>query len=356
MAGSDVIRIKVVGIGGAGNNVVSRMMLSGVSGIEYVNINTDKPTLQVSGADVRVQIGEKLTHGQGAGSNPEVGRMAAEESRNSIAKVFEETDAVFLSAGMGGGTGTGAAPVVAEIARESGVLTIAVVTKPFKFEGAVKMKRAEAGIKELLNKVDTLFVIPNENLKKVSEQKITFANAFEIADGVLNKAVSGIAEILRHTGFINLDFADLKTIMRKSGLAHLGVGEASGKSKVEEASRDAIYSELTETSVNGARRVVINVTGSMDLSMEDVENVVGRVQKAAHPDANIIFGVDFDERLIDAMRVIVIATDFETEEERAEKEAKAAAQKKAEEPVSPPKPQSAEDEDWDILLKMFDKK
>jgi cell division protein FtsZ len=356
MAHSDVIRIKVVGVGGAGNNVVSRMMLNGVSGIEYVNINTDKPTLTVSGANVRVQIGEKLTHGQGAGSNPEVGRMAAEESRNSIAKVFEETDAVFLTAGMGGGTGTGATPVTAEIARDSGALTIAVVTKPFKFEGATKMKRAEDGIKELLKKVDTLFVIPNENLKKVSEQKITFANAFEIADGVLNKAVSGIAEILRHTGYINLDFADLKTIMRKSGLAHLGVGEASGKGKVEEAAKDAIYSELTETSVDGARRVVINVTGSMDLSMEDVENVVGRVQKAAHPDANIIFGVDFDERLIDAMRVIVIATDFESAEEKAKEQAKAAALKKAAEPVPPPKAKSAEDEDWDILMKMFDKK
>jgi cell division protein FtsZ len=281
--GGDVIRLKVIGVGGAGNNVVSRMMLSGISGIEFVNINTDKPTLAVSGANVRVQIGEKLTHGQGAGSNPEIGRLAAEESRNNIAKVFEETDAVFLTAGMGGGTGTGATPVVADIARESGVLTIAVVTKPFGFEGTTKMKRAEAGIAELLKKVDTLFVIPNENLKKVTDQKITFANAFEVADSVLNKAVSGIAEILRHTGFINLDFADLKTIMKSSGLAHLGVGEASGKGKVEEAAKDAIYSELMGTSVDGARRVVINVTGSMDLSMEDVENVVGRVQKAAHP-------------------------------------------------------------------------
>jgi cell division protein FtsZ len=330
------------------------MMLSGISGIEFVNINTDKPTLTVSGANVRVQIGEKLTHGQGAGSNPEVGRLAAEESRNNIAKVFEDTDAAFITAGMGGGTGTGAAPVVADIARESGVLTIAVVTLPFGFEGGTKMKRAVAGIDELLKKVDTLFVIPNENLKKVSDTKITFANAFEVADSVLNKAVAGIAEILRHTGFINLDFADLKTIMKKSGLAHLGVGEASGKGKVEDAARDAIHSELTQTSVDGARRVVINVTGSMDLSMEDVENVVGRVQKAAHPDANIIFGVDFDEQLVDAMRVIVIATDFETTEERVKAEAKAAEAKKALEPL--PAPKKAEDEDWDTLLKMFDKK
>ncbi|MCR4771439.1 MAG: cell division protein FtsZ [Oscillospiraceae bacterium] len=311
----DFIRIKVIGVGGAGNNVVSRMTAVGTGGISYANINTDKAALAASTADELVQIGEKLTHGQGAGANPAVGRMAAEESRNAIEKVFADTDAVFITAGMGGGTGTGAAPVVAGLARDADVLTIAVVTKPFKFEGRAKMEKAEEGISSLLENVDTLFVIPNENLKKVTEQKITFANAFETADGVLNRAVSGIAEILRQTGFINLDFADLTNTLKRSGLAHLGVGEASGKEKVNEVAEKTIYSELTETSVNGAKRVIISVTGSMDLTMDDVDAVVGKIEEAAHPDANIIFGVNFDENLTDAMRVIVIATDFGDDDE-----------------------------------------
>lgn len=343
MAG-EVVRIKVVGVGGAGNNVVGRMLVNGMDGIDFVNINTDKPMLSAMGATEKIQIGEKLTHGQGAGANPAVGKAAAEESRNNIARIFEDTDAAFITAGMGGGTGTGAAPVVAGIARDSGVLTIAVVTKPFKFEGRAKMEKAEAGIAALEDSVDTLFVIHNENLKKVSEQKITFANAFDIADGVLNKAVSGIAELLRQTGFINLDFADLRTILQKSGLAHLGVAEASGKDKVNEVANAAIYSELTETSVNGAKRVIINVTGSMDLSMEDVENVVGRIQDAAHPDANIIFGVSFDDMLVDAMRVIVIATDFSSgaAKKPAEAEADAAPAEQADE--------GREDERWKRFL------
>ncbi len=352
---SNVVKIKVAGVGGGGNNVVSRMVASGVEEIEFININTDRPTLMASGAQHKLQIGEKLTNGQGAGSDPRIGKMAAEEDRNNIAKIFEDADAVFVTAGMGGGTGTGAAPVVSEISRESGALTIAVVTTPFKFEGAAKMRRAQEGIAELLEKVDTLFVIPNEKLKEISDQKITFANAFEIADSVLNQAVTGIAELLRNTGFINLDFADLKTIMSKSGVAHLGVGEASGKGKVEEAARDAIYSRLMGTSVDGARRVIINVTGSTDISMEDVEKLVGKVQNAAHPDANIIFGVDFDESLIDAMRVIVIATDFETEEEKKEEE-----RKKVEEAAKVA--ETAEEEapkvnemDWEEIMKIFNK-
>lgn len=312
---SDIIKIKVVGVGGAGNNVVSRMAALETGGIEYVNVNTDKPALAASTAGELVQIGEKLTHGQGAGANPAVGRMAAEESRNAITKIFEDTDAAFITAGMGGGTGTGASPVVAAIARDCGVLTIAVVTTPFKFEGRAKMEKAEEGIRQLKENVDTLFIIPNENLKKVTDQKITFVNAFEIADSVLNKAVSGIAEILRQTGFINLDFADLKTILQQSGDAHLGVGEASGKDKVKEVAEKTIYSGLTETSVNGARRVIISVTGSADLSMDDVDAVVGKIEAAAHPDANIIFGVNFDEKMTDAMRVIVIATDYGSDDE-----------------------------------------
>jgi len=357
----DVVRIKVIGIGGAGNNVVNRMYGGNVEGIEFVNINTDKPTLLSSGADTRIQIGEKLTGGQGAGSDPEIGRKAAEESRNNIAKAFEEADMVFITAGMGGGTGTGAAPVVAEIAKEAGVLTIGVVTKPFRFEGSAKMRRAEKGIEELLAQVDTLLVIPNDKLREVTAQKITFANAFEIADGVLNRAVSSIADLLRTTSFINLDFADLRTIMKGAGFAHMGVGEASGKNKVEEASRDAVASPLMETSIKGARRVLVKVTGSLDLSMEDVENVVGRVQNAAHPDANIIFGVDFDDTLVDALRVVVIATDF------CQPEATVSAvpdpvivQPEKPEPKAEPerketKEERVDDEEWEELLSIFDK-
>ena len=310
---SDVVNMKVVGVGGAGNNVVSRMRSSGLDGVTYVNINTERPTLVASAADERVQIGEKLTHGQGASSKPEVGCMAAEEDRNNILRIFENTDAVFLTVGMGGGTGTGAIPVVADAAREQGVLTIAVVSTPFKWEGPRKMRTAEAGLEALREKVDTLFVIPNENIRKVSEQNVTFANAFTVSDEVLNRAVGGIADLLRSTGFINLDFADLKAILRQSGLAHLGISEASGKGKVDEAAAAAIHSDLTETSVNGARRVIVNMTVSQDLAMEDVTTLMEKIQAAAHPDANIIFGLGYDETLVDALRLIVIATDFDGE-------------------------------------------
>ncbi|NLO47327.1 MAG: cell division protein FtsZ [Clostridiales bacterium] len=361
----DVVRIKVIGVGGAGNNVVSRMVSCGTEGIKFVNINTDKPTLNVSGADFKLQIGEKLTHGQGAGANPDIGRKSAEESRNNIAKLFEETDMAFITAGMGGGTGTGAAPIVAEIAREAGVLTIGVVTKPFKFEGMTKMRTAEAGISAMLEYVDTLLVIPNEKLKQVSDQKITFANAFDIADNVLHQAVISIADLLRNTSFINLDFADLKTIMLGAGYAHMGVGKASGKGKVEEASQAAIYSPLMETSIEGARRVLINVTGSMDITMEDIESVVGRVQTAAHPDANIIFGVDFDESLADALQVIVIATDFDekvkagdTKEAVSAPEAepgKSAAEMLKHEQTQEQVRQENADDGWDELVKFFNR-
>ena len=308
---SDVVKMKVVGVGGAGNNVVNRMRASGITGVTFVNINTDRPTLLASSADERLQIGEKLTHGQGAGSKPEVGRMAAEEDRNNILHLFEQTDAVFLTAGMGGGTGTGAIPVVAEAARAMGALTIAVVSTPFSWEGSRKMRTALAGIEVLKEKVDTLFVIPNVNIKKVTDQNVTFANAFTVSDDVLNWAVGGIADLLRSTGFINLDFADLKAILRESGLAHLGISEASGKGKVEEAAASAIHSELTETSVTGAKRVIVNLTVSPDLAMEDVTTLMEKIQAAAHPDANIIFGLGYDETLVDALRLIVIATDFD---------------------------------------------
>ena len=306
-----VVNIKVIGVGGGGNNVVNRMVRSGTKGVEFVAVNTDKQALNVSSATYKIQIGEKLTHGQGAGSDPEVGRKSAEESRNQIAKALEDTDMVFITAGMGGGTGTGGAPIVAEIAKEMDILTVAVVTKPFGFEGRRRMQQAESGIAELKDKVDSLVIIPNERLKHATDQKITFANAFEIADDVLRQAVQSISDLIRDTGFINLDFADVTAIMKNAGMAHMGVGRAAGKGKAEEAARMAISSPLLETSIEGAKGVLINVTGSMDIGLEEVEQAASLVQQAVHPDALTIFGATFDETMDDEIRVTVIATGFD---------------------------------------------
>ena len=306
----NVVRIKVIGVGGGGNNVVNRIVRSGTRGVDFVAVNTDKQALNVSSATYKIQIGEKLTHGQGAGSDPEVGRKSAEESRAQISKALEDTDMVFITAGMGGGTGTGGAPIVAEIAREQGILTVGVVTKPFGFEGRRRMQQAEKGIEELQGKVDSLVIIPNERLKHATDQKITFANAFEIADDVLRQAVQSISDLIRDTGFINLDFADVTAIMKNAGMAHMGVGRAAGKGKAEEAARMAISSPLLETSIHGARGVLINVTGSMDIGLEEVEQAASLVQDAVHPDALTIFGATFDESMDDEIRVTVIATGF----------------------------------------------
>ena len=330
-AGPDnVVTIKVVGIGGAGNNVVNRMVKSGTQGVEFIAINTDKQALAVSNADQKIQIGEKMTHGQGAGSDPEIGKRSAEESRNNIAKAIEDADMVFITAGMGGGTGTGAAPTVAEIAREAGCLTVGVVTKPFKFEGKRRMDQANEGIRDLLGRVDSLLIIPNDRLKYATDQKVTLANAFEIADDVLKQAVTSISDLIKNTGFINLDFADVTCIMKSAGFAHMGVGHAAGKGKAEDAARMAVASPLMETSINGARGVLINITGSEDMGLEDVEAAANLVQEAAHPDANIIFGATFDETLQDEIRVTVIATGFE------EKPAEKAAEKPAAAPAAKP--------------------
>ena len=306
----NVDSIKVIGIGGGGNNVVNRMVRSGTRGVDFVAVNTDKQALNVSSATYKIQIGEKLTHGQGAGSDPEVGRKSAEESRAQISKALEDIDMVFITAGMGGGTGTGGAPIVAEIASEQGILTVGVVTKPFGFEGRRRMQQAEKGIEELQGKVDSLVIIPNERLKHATDQKITFANAFEIADDVLRQAVQSISDLIRDTGFINLDFADVTAIMKNAGMAHMGVGRAAGKGKAEEAARMAISSPLLETSIHGARGVLINVTGSMDIGLEEVEQAASLVQDAVHPDALTIFGATFDESMDDEIRVTVIATGF----------------------------------------------
>ena len=346
----NVVNIKVVGVGGAGNNVINHMVEVGVQGVEFIAINTDKQVLGASRADQKLQIGEKLTHGQGAGSNPEVGKRSAEEDRNNINKAFEDTDMVFITAGMGGGTGTGAAPVVADIAKEQGILTVGVVTKPFDFEGRKRMQQAEAGIDELIGKVDSLLIIPNDRLKYASDQKITMRNAFRIADEVLLQAVTSISDLIKNTGFINLDFADITTVMKDAGKAHMGVGHASGKNKAEEAAQMAVSSPLMETSINGAKGVLVSIVGSQDMGLEEVEVAAGLVQSAAHPDANIIFGASFDDDMEDEIRVIVIATCFDGEDA-----GKAPAPKKPEE--SKPKPAPAQPErrkdDFDDILKIF---
>ena len=311
MGPESVVNIKVIGIGGGGNNVVNRMVRAGTEGVEFIAINTDKQALMNSSASIKIQIGEKLTNGQGAGANPEVGRKSAEENRKQISEVLEGTDMVFITAGMGGGTGTGAAPIVAEAAKEQGILTVGVVTKPCGFEGRRRMMQAEKGIEDLRGKVDSLVIIPNERLKHATDQKITFANAFEIADDVLRQAVMSISDLIQNTGFINLDFADVTAIMKDAGLAHMGVGRASGKGKAEEAAQMAISSPLLETSINGARGILINITGPMDMDFDEVDEAASLIQAAVHPDANTIFGATFDENLDDELRVTVIATGFE---------------------------------------------
>ena len=307
---NSAVNIKVVGVGGGGNNVVNRMVLSGTKGVDFVAVNTDKQALDASNATFKLQIGEKLTHGKGAGAKPDVGRKAAEENRSQLSKALENTDMVFVTCGMGGGTGTGGSPIVADVARELGILTVGVVTKPFGFEGRRRAQQAEAGIAELKEKVDSLVIIPNERLKYATDQKITFANAFEIADDVLRQAVQSISDLIRDTGFINLDFADVTAIMKDAGMAHMGVGRAAGKGKAEEAARMAISSPLLETSIDGARGVLINITGSTDIGLEEVEQAATLVQQAVHPDALTIFGATFDESMDDEIRVTVIATGF----------------------------------------------
>ena len=362
-----VVNIKVIGVGGAGNNVVNRMVSSGTKGVEFVAVNTDKQALNISSAAYKIQIGEKLTHGQGAGSDPEVGRKSAEESRNQIAKALEETDMVFITAGMGGGTGTGAAPIVAELAKELDILPVGVVTKPFGFEGRRRMQQGEGGIEELRTKVDSLVIIPNERLKHATDQKITFANAFEIADDVLRQAVQSISDLIRDTGYINLDCADVTAIMKDAGLAHMGVGRAAGKGKAEEAAKMAVSSPLLETSINGARGILINVAGSPDIGLEEIEQAAGLVQAAVHPDANVIFGATFDENLDDEIRVTVIATGFEKAPgqlpnkmtEEPEKTEEESAPPEIPEPLGEedlPKPDVPEDDPFEEIFKIFNKR
>ena len=304
----DVVQIKVVGVGGGGGNAVNRMVAAGVRGVEFIAINTDKAALYLSKATQKIQIGTKATNGMGAGANPDKGKTAAEESRDEIAEAIRSADMIFITAGMGGGTGTGAAPVVAQIAKELGILTVGIVTKPFAFEGKKRMTQAEAGIAALREHVDSLVVIPNERLKFVSEQKITFKNAFDIADDVLRQGVQSISELINVTALVNLDFADVSTIMADAGYAHMGVGVATGRDKAEQAARTAVTSPLIETSMDNARGVIISVICSEDVGLEEVDQAASIIAEMAHPDATIIWGAQIDETLEDTIRVTVVAT------------------------------------------------
>ena len=313
----NVVNIKVVGVGGGGNNVVNRMVRSGVKGVDFIAINTDKQALNASSATYKIQIGEKLTNGKGAGSNPEIGKKSAEENRAQIAKALEDTDMVFVTAGMGGGTGTGGAPIVAEIAREQGILTVGVVTKPFGFEGPRRMRAAEAGIAELREKVDSLVIIPNERLKMVSDTRITLVNAFSQADDILLRGVQSISDLINKTGFINIDFADIRSVLEKSGVAYMGVGSASGKDKAQAAATMAISSPLLETSIKGAKGVIVSISASINVGLEDVDQACTMISNECNPNASVIWGVNFDESLDDEMQITLIAAGFDKEPEEA---------------------------------------
>ena len=307
----NVTTIKVIGVGGGGGNAVNRMVSDGLQGVEFIAMNTDQQALAKNHASVKVQLGSKLTKGRGAGADPEIGQRAAEESKDEIANALKGSQMVFITAGMGGGTGTGAAPVVAEVAHDLGILTVGIVTKPFSFEGKRKMGLAEQGIANLLMHVDSLIVIPNERLKMISQEKITLMNAFQAADNVLRQGVESISALINVPAFINLDFADVRSIMKDAGYAHMGVGSAKGVGKAENAAKAAISSPLLETSIAGAHGVIINITSSPDIGLEDVETAAGLITQSAHPDANIIWGTAFDENLSDEMRVTVVATGFD---------------------------------------------
>ena len=311
--------IKVIGVGGAGNNAVNRMIEAGIKNVEFIAVNTDRQALQLSKASTKIQIGEKLTRGLGAGANPDIGAQAAEESRTEVAEALRGADMVFVTAGMGGGTGTGAAPIVAGTAKEMGILTIGVVTKPFTFEGKKRLAQAERGIESLKGKVDTLVVIPNDKLLQVIDRKTSIIEAFRMADDVLRQGVQGISDLIAVPGLINLDFADVKTIMLDRGMAHMGIGRASGENRAEDAAKQAIQSPLLETSIEGARGVIINITGGSDVGLHEANTAAELVQRSADPEANIIFGSVTDDSMGDEIQITVIATGFENEDEKVQK-------------------------------------
>lgn len=306
--------IKVIGVGGAGNNAVNRMIQAGIKNVEFIAINTDRQALLLSQAPSRIQIGEKITRGLGAGANPDIGAQAAEESKTEIAEALKGADMVFVTAGMGGGTGTGAAPIVASAAKEMGILTIGVVTKPFTFEGKKRLAQAERGIESLKGKVDTLVVIPNDKLLQVIDRKTSIIEAFRMADDILRQGVQGISDLISVPNLINLDFADVKTIMEDKGIAHMGIGIASGDDRATEAAKLAINSPLLETSIEGAKSVLINITAGNDLGIFEVNEAADLIRDYVSEDANIIFGAGIDDTLKDSVKITVIATEFEDED------------------------------------------
>ena len=307
--------IKVIGVGGAGNNAVNRMLELGIKSVDFISVNTDRQALAKSKASTKIQIGEKITRGLGAGANPDIGAQSAEESKTEISEVLRGADMVFVTCGMGGGTGTGAAPIVAGLAKEMGILTIGVVTKPFTFEGKKRLAQAERGIESLKSKVDTLIVIPNDKLLQIIDRKTSMAEAFLMADDVLRQGVQGISDLITVTGTVNLDFADVKTIMLNTGMAHMGTGHASGENKAEDAAKEAIQSPLLETSIEGARGVIINITGGVDLGLQEINTAAELIQRSVDPEANIIFGTVIDEEMNDEIKITVIATGFEQQDE-----------------------------------------
>lgn len=343
-----LVNIKVVGVGGGGGNAVDRMITGGMKSVEFVSINTDAQVLRNSKATYKMQIGTKLTKGLGAGGKPEQGAMAAEESREEIASILKGSQMIFITAGMGGGTGTGAAPIVAEVAREMGILTIGIVTKPFVFEGRRRCQNAEAGVEELSRHVDSLVVIPNERLKLISDQKLTLVNAFKAADDVLMQGVQSIADLINVSGIINLDFADVRAVMSDAGYAHMGVGRADGKDKAEQAALMAISSPLLETSIDGARGIIINITASPDIDLDDAAMASSMIADAAHPDANIFWGVAFNEAFDDEMQITVIATGFDSDNRSVPKSSLA-------ESILNNIEDKSEDDDFSSILELFKK-
>ncbi len=358
------VKIKVVGVGGGGSNAVNRMIETNIKDVEFIAINTEKQALMRSAAPKKIAIGEKSAKGMGAGGNPENGARAAEESQEEISAALKGADMVFITAGMGGGTGTGAAPIVAKLARDMGILTVGIVTKPFAFEGRRRMEAAEKGIEVFRDTVDSLIVIPNERLKQLSETRITFANAFAEADNVLRRGVQSISDLINGYGIVNLDFADVTAVMKNAGSAHMGVGTATGKDKTTEAAKLAISSPLLETSIAGARGLIINITASADIGLEEIETASALISEEAHPDAKVIWGIALDDTLEDTMSITVVATGFDGDKKDTKKEVKKEAnipsaktetkQEKAPE-VSDDSDDEISDDDfidlWDIVKK-----
>jgi cell division protein FtsZ len=330
-------QIRVVGVGGGGSNAVNRMIAEGLSGVDFIAVNTDAQALMLSNAPKRVRIGDKLTRGLGVGGDPELGQKAAEESADELYQVLQGTDMVFITAGMGGGTGTGAAPVIARVAREVGALTIGVVTRPFGWEGSVRGEAARMGVESLKEAVDTLIVIPNDRLLEITDKRVSLQAAFSLADDVLRQGVQGISELITVPGLINLDFADVRTIMSEGGAALMAVGHAGGENRAVEAVQQAISSRLLDITIDGARGILFNITGGPDMSLYEVNEAASIIKQTAHPDVNLIFGAVIDEKMGDEVRITVVATGFDSAEPRS-RVVRAASAAPSSEPVEFPMP------------------